>query len=127
MVRTLEAVLDGDIARGKVDQAPRYEERAHPPRPLLGEQERSLLDALQSADARADQHAGADLVFVGGRLPVRIGERLLSRAHGIDYKVIDLALLFRLHPIAPIESAVVAVAPGGLAGDLAGKTLALQS
>src|SRR5512147_798161 len=114
-------MLDRDIARGEIDQAPWDEERAHPPWPLLGEEERCFFDALQSADARANQHAGPDLILVSGRLPAGVGERLLGRAHRIDDKVIDLALLFRLHPIVWIEGAVAAVAARDLAGDLAGE------
>ena len=64
MVRALEPMLDRDIAGGEIDQAPGNEERADAPRALLGEEQRGLLDALQAADARADQHAGADLILM---------------------------------------------------------------
>src|SRR6516225_6996412 len=121
MVGTFEPVLNRDITCGKIDQASRNEERAHPARPLLSQKERGLLDALQAADARADEHAGADLVLVGCGLPARVGQRLLGRAHGIDNKVINFAQLLRLHPIACIEGAVAAVATCYLAGDLAGE------
>ena len=76
---------------------------------------------LQSADARADQHAGADLILIRGRLPTGVGQRLRGRRHGVDNKVIDLALLFRLHPIVRIEGAVAAVAARNLASDLTGQ------
>ena len=99
MVRPFEAMLDRDIAGGKIDQAPGNEERAHPARALLGEEQRGLLDALQAADAGADQHAGADLILIGGRLPARVVQRLRGGAHRVDDEVVDLALLLRLHPI----------------------------
>ena len=35
-----------------------------------------------------------------------VGDRLIGRRNGIDDEVIDLALLFRLHPIVRIEFAV---------------------
>ena len=106
MVRAFEPMLDRHIAGGEIDQAAWNEERAHPPRALLGEEQRSLLDALQAADARADQDAGADLIFIGGRLPAGIGQGLRRRGHRIDNKVVDLPLLFRLHPIVRIVAAV---------------------
>ena len=121
MVRSLEPVLDGDIAGGEIDQPSRNKERAHPPRSLLGEQQRGLFDALQAADARSDHDPGADLILIGRWLPSGVGECLLGSAHGIDNKVIDLALLFRLHPIARVEGAVAPVATRNLTGDLAGQ------
>ena len=54
-------------------------------------------------------------------MPVGIVERLLRRRHGEKNEVVDLALLFRLHPLIGVESAVGAVAARNLAGDLAGK------
>ena len=121
VVRTFQPMLDRDIARREIDQASGDEERAHPARPLLGEEQRGLLDSLQAADAGADQHAGADLILIGGGLPARVLERLRGSAHGVDDEVVDLALLLRLHPIVRIEGAVAAVAARHLAGDLAGR------
>ena len=54
---------DRDIAGGEIDQAPGDEERAHPARSLLGQEQRGLLDAPEAADAGADQDAGADLIL----------------------------------------------------------------
>ena len=103
VVRTFEAMLDRDIAGGEIDQASGNEERADAARALLGKQQRGLLDALKAADARADQHAGADLVLIGGRLPAGILQRLGGGAHGVDDEVVDLALLLRLHPVVGLK------------------------
>src|SRR5581483_1290714 len=112
-------MLDRDIAGGEVDEPPRNEKRAHPARSLLGKEKGCLFDALQAPDARADQHAGADLVLVSSGLPARVVERLLGGAHGIDNEVVDLALLLGLHPVVRIERAVRAVPVRDLAGNLA--------
>ena len=76
---------------------------------------------MQSADARADQHAGTDLILIGGGLPACVGQGLGGCGHGIDNKVVDFALLLRLHPVVWVEGAVAAVAAWDLAGDLAGQ------
>ena len=58
VIGAAKAVADGDVARGQVDQARRDEERAEPPRPLLGHEDGRRLDGLEPADAGADHHAG---------------------------------------------------------------------
>src|SRR3989304_23811 len=82
--RPLEAMFEGDIACGEIDQAPGNEEGAHPARALLGQKQRGLLDALEPADARADQDAGADLVLIGRRFPTAACPRLGGGAPGGD-------------------------------------------
>ena len=99
-------MLDGDIAGSEIDQPAGNEERTDPARSLLGEEERGLLDTLEAADAGTDQHAGADLVFVGRRLPSGILERLSGGGHRVNDEFVDLALLLRLHPVARIEAAI---------------------
>ena len=51
VVWALEAVFDGDMAGGQVDQRGGDEERRQPPRLALVHQDRRLVDRLQSADA----------------------------------------------------------------------------
>jgi hypothetical protein len=76
---------------------------------------------LGLALAGTDHHAGAALLVVAGGLPSGVVERLRRRAHSVDDKVVDLALLLGLHPLIGIEAAVRAVAARHLTGDLAGK------
>ncbi len=72
VIRPLEAEPDGDVARGKIDQPARNEERADALRAFFGHEQGGLLDALQAADARADQHARAVLLVGGLGLPARV-------------------------------------------------------
>src|SRR5579883_311791 len=68
--------------------------------------------------------------------PARVGEGLRGRGHGIEDVVVDLALLFRLHPVIWIETILAAARDWhrDLAGqiryveriDLAGAALAVQ-
>src|SRR5260221_11444682 len=54
-------------------------------------------------------------------MPARVLERLTRGRHREDDEVIDLALIFRLHPFVGMERVVRTVAALDLAGDLAGK------
>src|SRR6185437_13851662 len=60
-----------------------------------------------------------DLIVIRARMPTGIIERELGCAHRVEDEIVDLALLFRLHPLVGIEGAVGAVAARNLAGDLA--------
>ena len=121
VVGALEAVRDRHVAGREIDQAARDEERRHPARPLLLEDDRGLGDALEAADARADHHAGGDLLLFGLGLAAGILDRLRGSAHGVGDELVDLALLLGLHPLVGIVGAVVAVAARNEAGDLAGQ------
>ena len=119
MVRALEAVADRDLAGGEVDQAPGNEERADAARAALVERDRGLVDAVEAADAGADEDAGRALVLVGRRVPAGVVERLVGGGHRVDDEVVDLALLLRLHPVVGIELAFGAgrrAAPGRRSG-----------
>ena len=123
MVRSLQAVLDRDIAGSEIDQAAGNEERRHLARAALLQEDRGVGDAGQAADAGADQGAG------GACAPLRSSgcqsassSAWLRRAHREDDEVVDLALVLRLHPLVGIEGAVRAVAARDHAGDLAGRS-----
>ena len=118
MIGAFQAECDRDIAGGEVDQAARDEERRHPARALLMQNERGLGDAFDAADAGADHHAGRDLVLVAFRLPAGVGERLTRGAERVGNELVDLALLLRLHPLIGIVGAAGTVAARDLAGDL---------
>src|SRR3954451_5020544 len=120
MVRALVAVLDGNVAGSKIDQAAGNEEWRHAPRPLFLQHKRGLGNAFDAADAGADHDAGAPLILVVLGLPTGIVHRLLGRGHRIDDEVVNLALLLRLHPLVGIVGAVSAVAARDYTGDLAG-------
>ena len=51
MVRSLETMLDRDIAAGEIDQAARNEERRNAARALFLQNNRGLGDAAEAADA----------------------------------------------------------------------------
>src|SRR3954466_12933426 len=110
-------MLDRDIARCHVDDAAWNEERRHPPRPTFLQEHAGIGDAASAADAGADHHPARTLIVVTLRLPAGVVERLLRRAHGVDDELVDLALLFGLHPLVGIIGAVRAIAAGDLAGD----------
>ena len=126
MVRPLEAVADRHVAGGEVDQATGNEERADPPRAAVAQRDRGFLDALQAADARADEHAGRHLIVMAHRMPAGVFQRLVGGGHRIDDERIDLAAFLRLHPVVGIELAVRLGAARQLAGDLAGQVANLE-
>ena len=80
-----------------------------------------LGDAVQPADPGADQDARALLLVLRVGLPAGILEGLIGCPHRENDEVIDLALLFGLHPIAGIEFAFAQGAPRDEATDLARK------
>ena len=126
MVRALEAEADRDVARGEIDQAAGNEERADAARALLVQHDRGLVDAAEPADARADQDAGALLLFLGLGLDAGVVDGLLGRRHGVDDERIDLALILDVHPLVGIELAVGVVAERDAVGDLAGDVVDLE-
>ena len=100
---------------------PGNEERTDAARALLLQQDGRLGDAVQTADARADQNAGALLLVRRIGLPAGVLQSLIGGRHREDDEVIDLALLLRLHPIVGIELAFGQGAARNEATDLAGK------
>jgi len=102
----------------------RNKERRNAARALFLQDDRGLGDAAEAADPSADQNAGFDLLFIGGRLPARIGKRLRRRRHRVKNEIVDFALLFRLHPMIGVEARVItAAASRNRHGNLAGKSL----
>ena len=115
-------MLNRDIASGKIDKTARNKERRNAARALFLQDDRGLGDAAEAADPSADQNAGFYLLFIGGRLPVRIGKRLRRRRHRVKNEIVDFALLFRLHPMIGVEARVItAAASRDRHGNLAGK------
>src|SRR3546814_4298967 len=89
MVRALETVFDGDMAGDEVDQPAGHEERADAAVALFLERDRRFLDAVQAADARADQHAGAAALFLVGRHPAGILHGLLGCRQAVEDEIVD--------------------------------------
>ena len=112
-------MLDRDIAGGEIDQPAWNEEWRHTARAALLQEDRGLGDAVDAADAAADQRAAGPLIFVGLRMPVGIIERLPGGGHRENDEVVDLALVLRIHPLVGIERGVGAVTARDHAGDLA--------
>src|SRR3954468_4501972 len=118
MVWALQAVLDGNVTRGEIDQATRNEEWRHTARSPLFQRDGRVGDAFDAANAGADHDPGADLVLVRCRLPAGIVHGLGGGAHRKHDEFVDLALLLRLHPLVGIVGAVGTIASRNLAGDL---------
>ena len=118
VVRPLETVADRDLTRDQVDQRAGHEEGAHAARTLFGHHDSSIGDRVQSTDARADQHAGAFLIFFLGGQPARILNRLLGGGHAEQNEGIYLPLLFRLHVFVCVKGAIAAIAQRHFAGVL---------
>ena len=90
----------------QIDQAAGNEEGRDAARPLLVQNDGRLGYAVQAADARADHHAGFDLLLVG-----LVGsssasrQRLSRRRDGVNDEIIDPSLFLRLHPLVGVECA----------------------
>ena len=121
VVRALEAVSDGDLPGGEIDDAAGNEEGGDPARALVVQGHGGVVDAADAADAGADHHAGGALVLVGRRVPIGVVQGLAGGGHGVDDERIDLALLLGLHEGVGIEAAVRAVAEGHGTRDAAGE------
>src|SRR5690349_21056807 len=126
MVGPFQAVLDGHIARGEIDDPTRNEERRYPARPFLGENKRGFGDAFDAADAGTNHDAGRDLVVVVRGFPTGVLDRLARRAHRVDDEFVYAPLFLRLHPLIGIVRAIRTVAARNLAGDLRRKFLDLE-
>ena len=92
MVWALEAVFDGHMARGQIDQHRRNGKRRQAARTLFMQDDRAFIQALQAADPRADQDAGAVLIFIILRNPAGIFDGLLRRGHAVADEHIHLLL-----------------------------------
>ena len=114
-------MLNRDIASREIDQTAGNEERRNAARAFFLQDDRGLGDAAEAADPGADKNAGLDLLFIGGRLPARVGKRLRCRRDSIKDEVIDFALLFRLHPLVGVEASIAAAAARHRHRDLAGE------
>ena len=119
MVRTLEAVLNGNVAGGEIDETPGNEERRNAARTFFFQRDRGLRDTLDAADARADEDAGAFLIFRLGGLPARIVQRLGRGGDAVKNEVVDLPAFLRFHPLVAVEGTVGAVSERDHMGDLA--------
>lgn len=126
VVRAAKLMADRHLARGEVDEATGNEERRDTARTLVAQRVAAFDDAFETANARADQDAGGDLVLVVLRLPAGVGQRHVGSGHRVDDERIDLALFLRLHPVVGIEGCVGAVTEGNATGDLGRKVLDLE-
>ena len=108
MIRTLQAVADGDLARGQVDQGRGDEEGADPARALFLEDDGRVGDGAQTADAGADHDAGAFALFLGLGFPARVGEGLVSGCDGVDDEVVDPLAILGRHDLFVVEHARLA-------------------
>src|SRR5262249_52744709 len=106
MVGALKAMPDRNVTRGQVDEPSGDEEGTDAARAFFLEEQRRLGDAREPADAWAAHGSGALLLLCRIGFPACVLERLLGGGHGVDDKVVDLALLLGFHPIVGIELAL---------------------
>src|SRR5262245_3901656 len=106
MVRTLEPERNRHIARRKIDNTTGDKKRRHAARAALVENHRRFGYSLDAADARSDEYAGRRLLLITFGMPSCIVEGLARRAHRKDDEFVNLALLFRLHPLIGVVGRV---------------------
>src|SRR5262249_48826072 len=121
VIGAFEPKADRHVTGGKIDDASGNEERRDPTRPALLQQNSRIGNSPPSADPRTYEDSRCNLVLLGCRLPTRVFKRLLCRTHGKDDKLVDLALLLRLHPLIRLIGAVGAVPAGYLTGNARGQ------
>src|SRR5690606_37760170 len=128
VVRTFEAVLDGDLARREIGQRARNEERRNLAWAFFVQFDRGGCDGCKATNAGAEQHAGTALVFVALRLPAGVLDGFVGRRHSVEYELIDAPLFLRRHRLLGVEtirvlsaSAATPARPWHLSRDLAGE------
>ena len=104
MIGAHQAVFDGHLARDEIDQPPVDKVRRHAAGTAFVQQDAFLLDPRQTADARTDRNAGAQLELVVHVDETRILERLARRVDAIDDERIDLALNLVIDALVGIEA-----------------------
>ena len=130
VVRPPELVHDRHVAAGQVDDAPGHEERRHPPGSLLL-QDRPI--ARRCRRGHRCRHPKITPVRRSGpRSSVGfqsgVGQSLGRGTNGENDEVVDLALLFRLHPLASgLKVPSATIAARHLHGDAAGEVGRSQS
>ena len=106
VVGALEAEADRHLAAHQIDQAGRDEEGTDPPGASLLELDRRIGDGAESADSRADQHAGTFAVFVVFRQPVGILDGFRGGGEPIDDEQIVSTGVLRCHHLVAAERAL---------------------
>src|ERR1700704_2886090 len=99
MVRSFQAKCDRQKAGGEIDDSTGDEEWRHTPRAFLMQRDGGFRYPLDPADAGSDQDTRSGLLVIAFRVPAGVIECLACRAHCKHDEFIDLALLFRLHPL----------------------------
>src|SRR5690606_33224550 len=127
MVRPLQPMADGHLARNQVDDVAWDEEGRDPARPALVEAKRVFGDALDAANTGADHHAGGAAVGFGLGLPSGIFQGLIRGGYAVENEVADLAQFLRLQNRFGIDRAAGSVSPRNDMRDLAGQIINLES
>ena len=115
-----EIVSDRDLAAHQIDEPAGNEKRRDAARSFFMQGHGGVVDAAKSADSRADQDPGLDLLLIGLGRPFGVAQRLRRGAHAVNDEVVDPALLLGLHPVVGVEG-VGRVSTRHLRGDLAGQ------
>src|SRR5689334_6048420 len=109
MVRSFETKANGGVPRNEVDQPAGDEKRRDLPRALFVQDDRGFGNAVQAANAGADQNSGCLPVVFGFRLPSGIVHRLLSGGKAVGDEMIYPTLLLRFQPAVGVEGTVRSV------------------
>src|SRR5258708_15266304 len=109
-----------------MDQRSGKEEWRKFSRAFFVHKDRSLLDPVQPADPRADEHTSAFPFLFGFRLVAGIGDGLLRRSDAVSDEVVDTPLILAIDPLVRIVAAVRPIAPRHVAGNPACKIIDLE-
>ena len=121
-----ELVADRHLAGHQVDDVAGNEERADAARAAFLQDDRVFGDAVDTANAGTDHHAGRHAIGFGLGLPAGIGERFVSGRDPIQDEVADLAQFLGLKKGFRAERAVAAITARDDVRDLARKILDLE-
>src|SRR5690348_2565414 len=117
MIWTFEAKPYRDIAGREIYQPSRNEKGRKPARSFFMHQDRGLLDPVETANSRTNQHTGATLFLRRIGAVFGIVDGLLGCRDRVYDEIVYAPLFLAVDPLIGIEASVGTIASRNVAGD----------